>query len=220
MYCIRWHFDLNSWLCAWACRPTGTSWQQQAYNGGSAPWGSQPTVKILHYRSSDFAQDERCEASARANTTFTFLCHHSWRTPYSKCMTCFILAREKTFVCTRQMFKNWRRAQHPFEAQKREYKLEECKLAELEHSHNTGICTRATIRHTREFPKTRAGQELRFISINPPQPWIPGEGVGWWLIQGIKMPPLVTPPIATKDLPWVGLPPKQQSSLLYGHKWE
>lgn len=53
---------------------------------------------------------------------------------------------------------------------KREFESEACKSAELEYKQDTGIYTRAAINHAREFLKTRAGQELRFISINPQQP--------------------------------------------------
>jgi len=53
---------------------------------------------------------------------------------------------------------------------KREFESEKCKSAELEYSQDTGTSTRAAIKCTRVFLKTRAGQELRFISINPQQP--------------------------------------------------
>lgn len=159
-------------------------------------------------------------APARTNATFNFPWHHSSKTPYNNCKTHFILAREKWSSsaldrCLRAEGDHIDPIFCIIFKQKREFELEECKSAGLEHGQDTGICTRAAIKRTREFLKTRAGQELRFISINPQQPWIPGKGVGWQLIQRIKMPPLVTLPIATRQCS-VCLPPKQQSSFLYG----
>lgn len=54
--------------------------------------------------------------------------------------------------------------------QNREFESEECESAGLEYGQDAGICTTAAIKCTRKFLKTRAGEELRFISVNPQQP--------------------------------------------------